>query len=81
MKTVQAVSTLLATPERRPMFTRNWNVSQQFARWLIARNVPPNAISLAFCSSGVFGLAADDGGEEGLLGHPRDDNGPGLTPN
>jgi phosphatidylglycerophosphate synthase len=40
------------------MFTRDWNISQQFARWLIARNVPPNAISLAGMAGGIAaGLA------------------------
>jgi phosphatidylglycerophosphate synthase len=44
--------------ERRPMFTRDWNISQQFARGLIARNVPPNAISLAGMAGGIAaGLA------------------------
>lgn len=44
--------------ERRPMFTRDWNISQQFARWLIARNVSPNAISLAGMAGGIVaGLA------------------------
>ena len=40
------------------MFTRDWNISQQFAHRLIARNVPPNAISLAGMAGGIgAGLA------------------------
>ncbi len=58
MKTYQTVSTTVMTLERRPMFTRDWNISQQFAGWLIARRVPPNAISLAGMAGGIAaGLA------------------------
>ena len=58
MKQNQAISTPFVAPERRPMFTRDWNISQQFARWLIARNVPPNSISLAGMAGGIAaGLA------------------------
>jgi phosphatidylglycerophosphate synthase len=58
MKTNQTISTTIITPERRPMFTRDWNISQQFAGWLIARHVPPNAISLAGMTGGIgAGLA------------------------
>jgi phosphatidylglycerophosphate synthase len=58
MKPNQAISTPIVAPERRPMFTREWNISQRFARWLIARNVPPNAISLAGMAGGIVaGLA------------------------
>jgi phosphatidylglycerophosphate synthase len=58
MKQHQAISTPFVAPERRPMFTRDWNISQQFARWLIARNVPPNSISLAGMAGGIAaGLA------------------------
>ena len=58
MKTNQIISTPIVAPERRPMFTRDWNISQQFARWLIARKVSPNAISLAGMAGGIgAGLA------------------------
>jgi phosphatidylglycerophosphate synthase len=57
MKQTQAISTSVA-PERRPMFARDWNLLQQSARWLIARGVPPNNISLAGMAGGIAaGLA------------------------
>jgi phosphatidylglycerophosphate synthase len=57
MKQTQIISTSIA-PERRPMFARDWNLLQQSARWLIARDVPPNAISLAGMAGGIAaGLA------------------------
>ena len=57
MKQTQAISTSVA-PERRPMFARDWNILQQSALWLIARRVPPNAISLAGMAGGITaGLA------------------------
>jgi phosphatidylglycerophosphate synthase len=34
------------TPERRPLAARNWNASHAAARWLAARGVAPNAISV-----------------------------------
>lgn len=33
-------------PERRPLVARGWNASHAAARWLAARGVPPNAISI-----------------------------------
>jgi phosphatidylglycerophosphate synthase len=58
MKTKQIESTPVAALERRPMFTRNWNISQQFANRLMAHDVPPNAISLAGMAGGIAaGLA------------------------
>ncbi|HEV2435153.1 MAG TPA: CDP-alcohol phosphatidyltransferase family protein [Verrucomicrobiae bacterium] len=58
MKTKQNIPMPLVAMERRPVFTRDWNISQQFAHWLIARNVPPNAISLAGMAGGIVaGLA------------------------
>ncbi len=58
MKTNQIISTPIVAPERRPMFTRDWNISRQFARWLIARKVSPNVISLAGMAGGIgAGLA------------------------
>ncbi len=58
MKTNQIISTPIVAPERRPMFTRDWNISQRFARWLIARKVSPNVISLAGMAGGIgAGLA------------------------
>jgi phosphatidylglycerophosphate synthase len=57
MKQTQVISTSIA-PERRPMFARDWNILQQSARWLIARSVPPNAISVAGMVGGIAaGLA------------------------
>ena len=57
MKQTQVISTSVA-PERRPMFARDWNILQQSARWLIARGVPPNSISLAGMAGGIAaGLA------------------------
>jgi phosphatidylglycerophosphate synthase len=48
----------IVAPERRPMFTREWNISQQFAHWLVVRNVPPNDISLVGLAGGIgAGLA------------------------
>src|SRR5437773_7116139 len=45
-------------PERRPMFTRDWNISKQLTCWLVARRVSPNAISLAGMIGGIVaGLA------------------------
>jgi len=40
-------------PERRPMFTREWNISKQVTHWLAAREVPPNLISLVGMAGGV----------------------------
>lgn len=34
------------TPERRPLAARNWSGSHRAARWLAARGVAPNAISV-----------------------------------
>jgi len=34
------------TPERRPLAARNWNASHGAARWLAARGVTPNSISI-----------------------------------
>jgi len=57
MKQTQVISMSIA-PERRPMFARDWNILQQFARWLIARGVLPNAISVAGMAGGIAaGLA------------------------
>ena len=57
MKQTQVISTSVA-PERRPMFARDWNLLQQSARWLTARGVPPNGISLAGMAGGIAaGLA------------------------
>ena len=40
------------------MFTRDWNISKQLTRWLVARRVSPNAISLAGMAGGIVaGLA------------------------
>lgn len=45
-------------PERRPLVARNWSASHQAARWLAARGVSPNAISVAgFFSSLGAGIA------------------------
>ena len=47
--------------ERRPMFTRDWNISKQLSRWLVARKVSPNTISLVGMAGGIvagFALAA-----------------------
>lgn len=45
------------TPERRPLAARNWSASHAAARWLAARGVAPNAISVAgFVAS--FGACA-----------------------
>ena len=58
MKTNQIISTPIVAPERRPMFTRDWNISQRSARWLIARKVSPNVLSLAGMAGGIgAGLA------------------------
>ena len=54
----QNLTSTVAMPERRPMFTRDWNISKQFTRWLVARRVSPNAISLAGMAGGIVaGLA------------------------
>jgi phosphatidylglycerophosphate synthase len=44
--------------ERRPMFTREWNIAKQSSRWLVARAVSPNIISLAGMAGGVAAGAA-----------------------
>ena len=44
MRTTSA--SVVAVPERRPMFTRDWNISQRIAGWLVAKNVSPNLISI-----------------------------------
>jgi phosphatidylglycerophosphate synthase len=47
--------------ERRPMFTRDWSISKNITRWLVARRISPNAISLAGMAGGIvsgFALAA-----------------------
>ena len=54
----QNTTTAVVVPERRPMFTRDWNISKQLTRWLMARRVSPNAISLAGMAGGIVaGLA------------------------
>ena len=54
----QNTTTAVVVPERRPMFTRDWNISKQLTRWLVARRVSPNAISLAGMAGGIVaGLA------------------------
>lgn len=54
----QNTTATAVVPERRPMFTRDWNISKQFTRWLVARRVSPNAISLAGMAGGIVaGLA------------------------
>ena len=35
------------TPERRPLLARSWSASESATRWLAARGVRPNAISVA----------------------------------
>jgi phosphatidylglycerophosphate synthase len=45
----------VATPERRPLTTRDRAIFQRLAAWLSARRVAPNAISL---SSVLFAVAA-----------------------
>lgn len=58
MKTNQTISASTVIPERRPMFTRDWNISQQLTRWLVAKEVSPNAISLAGMAGAIVaGLA------------------------
>jgi len=58
MKANQPLALSSVAPERRPMFTRDWTVPQQVARWFIAHNIPPNAISVAGMASGIVaGLA------------------------
>ncbi len=48
----------IVTLERRPMFTRNWNLSKQVTRRLVAWRISPNAISLAGMAGGILsGLA------------------------
>jgi phosphatidylglycerophosphate synthase len=54
----QTTPTTVVTFERRPMFTRDWNISKQVTRWLVVRRVSPNAISLAGMVAGIIaGLA------------------------
>ena len=43
---MKTTSGFIAVPERRPMFTREWNISQRVTAWLVARNVSPNLISI-----------------------------------
>ncbi len=54
----QNTTTAVVVPERRPMFTRDWNISKQLTRWLVAGKVSPNAISLVGMAGGIAtGLA------------------------
>ena len=54
----QNTTTAVVVPERRPMFTRDWNISKQLTRWLVAGKVSPNAISLIGMAGGIIaGLA------------------------
>jgi len=54
----QNATTAVVVPERRPLFTRDWNISKQLTRWLVARRVSPNAISLIGMAGGIVaGLA------------------------
>jgi phosphatidylglycerophosphate synthase len=51
-------ATNVVAPERRPMFARDMNLLKLFARWLVARKVSPNAISLAGMAGAILsGLA------------------------
>lgn len=40
--------------KRRPIASRDWNVSRRLAGWLAARNVSPNAISVAGMLAGAL---------------------------
>jgi len=52
------ISNNVVAPERRPMFARDWNLLQQLARWLVAKTISPNAISLAGMAGSIgAGLA------------------------
>jgi phosphatidylglycerophosphate synthase len=52
------IPTPVVVPERRPMFTRDWNLSKQLTRGLVAKRVPPNMISLVGMAGAVVaGLA------------------------
>jgi len=54
----QNATTAVIVPERRPLFTRDWNISKQLTRWLVSRSVSPNAISLIGMAGGIVaGLA------------------------
>jgi phosphatidylglycerophosphate synthase len=54
----QNTTTAIVVPERRPMFTRDWNISKQLTRWLVAGKVSPNTISLIGMAGGIVaGLA------------------------
>jgi phosphatidylglycerophosphate synthase len=54
----QNATTAVVVPERRPLFTRDWNISKQLTRWLVSRRVSPNAISLIGMAGGIVaGLA------------------------
>ncbi|MCX6866210.1 MAG: CDP-alcohol phosphatidyltransferase family protein [Verrucomicrobia bacterium] len=41
-------------PERRPMLTREWTLSKACTRWLVAKKVPPNVISLIGMAGGMI---------------------------
>lgn len=56
MKTTPA--RFVVVPERRPMFTRDWNISQRFSGWLVARNVSPNLISILGMAGAIVSGAA-----------------------
>jgi phosphatidylglycerophosphate synthase len=54
----QNATSAVVVPERRPMFTRDWNISKQLTRGLVAKKVSPNAISLISMTGGIVaGLA------------------------
>lgn len=58
MNSPPSFSASVFVPERRPMFTREWNISKQLADWLVRKGASPNAISLAGMGAGIVaGLA------------------------
>ncbi len=58
MNRTQFLSLGASIPERRPMFTREWELSRWLTDWLVRKRVSPNAISLAGLAAGIAAGAA-----------------------
>jgi phosphatidylglycerophosphate synthase len=58
MNIAKTANLVAALPERRPMFTREWNIFKRLANWLAHQEVSPNAISLAGMAASVGAGAA-----------------------
>jgi phosphatidylglycerophosphate synthase len=53
MNAKQSSLVLGSVPERRPIITRDWQVSKLIANWLVQKGISPNTISLAGMAAGI----------------------------